>query len=386
MPRIKSPEQKDFEDAVRGIRSSSDYSGSLDIVKEKLGLPDKITHFEIEALLITATREKFKESLDADMALMALGLLKEFPSQRDISENRSGLERITIRRRMFIEMSTYVADRHNHNFSRRTRHYESYEELKTAGEDAIKAVIKALNTEDGDAINAVAQKLYSKKGKINEYLDEAKKYLIYNKKSNIIDVKLQDLKNIRQEPPDDGNEDEPIKPNPPEPPTPEPDDMLIKITNWIKRFFRVVMVAILLLVALLLVKPISLLLARLTESPKPYSIRFSNPDEWLPFGQPKNLTVNPSPDDAALDGLRCKSEGDDAYIIEVLSEPGLHIKAIDEFDGSEPCDVNVKAYMEYDNSISDVVTIHVIKDGENEPTGEGKIHDKSSGDYSQKAD
>ncbi len=174
MPRIKSPEQKDFEDAVRGIRSSSDYSGSLDIVKEKLGLPDKITHFEIEALLITATREKFKESLDADMALMALGLLKEFPSQRDISENRSGLELITIRRRMFIEMSTYVADRHNHNFSRRTRHYESYEELKTAGEDAIKAVIKALNTEDGDAINAVAQKLYSKKGKINEYLDEAK--------------------------------------------------------------------------------------------------------------------------------------------------------------------------------------------------------------------
>lgn len=382
MAESESSELEKFQKIVRSIRSSSDYPVLLGTVKEKLGLPDKITEFEIEALLIAATRERFKESLDADMALMALGLLKKFPSRRDSSENRSGLELITIRRRMFIEMSTYVADRHNHNFSRRTRHYESYEELKAAGEDAIKAVIKALNTEDGDAINAVAQKLYSKKGKINEYLDEAKKYLIYNKKGNIIDVKLQELKNIRQEFTDGGNEDDLVESNPPEPTTPKSD----KITNWTKRFFRVVIVAILLLVALLLVKPISLFLARLTESPKPYSIRFSNPDEWLPFGQPKNLTVNPSPDDATLDGLRCKSEGDNAYIIEVLSEPGLHIKAIDEFDGSEPCDVNVKAYMEYDDSISDVVTIHVIKDGQNESTGEGEIHDKSSGDYSQKAD
>lgn len=119
---------------------------------------------------------------------------------------------------------------------------------------------------------------------------------------------------------------------------------------------------------------------------KPSSIRFSNPDEWLPFGQPTNLTVNPSPDDATLDGLRCKSEGDNAHMIEVLSEPGLHIKAIDEFDGSEPCNVSVKAYMEYNDSISDVVTIHVIKDGENEPTGEGELDDKSSGNSSQKAD
>ncbi len=53
-------------------------------------------------------------------------------------------------------------------------------------------------TEDGDAINAVAQKLYSKKIKINKYLDEAKEYLIYNKKGNIVNVKLQELKNIRQ--------------------------------------------------------------------------------------------------------------------------------------------------------------------------------------------
>lgn len=382
MPRIKSPEQKDFEDAVRGIRSSSDYSGSLDIVKEKLGLPDKITHFEIEALLITATREKFKESLDADMALMALGLLKEFPSQRDISENRSGLELITIRRRMFIKMSTYVADRHNHNFSRRTRHYESYEELKAAGEDAIKAVIKALNTEDGDAINAIAQKLYSKKGKINEYLDEAKKYLIYNKKSNIIDVKLQDLKNIRQEPPDDGNEDEPIKPKPPEPPTPKSD----KIANWIKRFFRVVIVAIFLLAVVLLIKPISLFLARLTESPRPYSIEFERTGRWLPYGEDMKLEVKPEPADASLEGLRCGSKGDNAHMIEVLSEQNLHIKAVKESEDSERCPVDMEAYMDYNENIKDVMTIYIIKDGQNEPTGEGEIHGKFSGDYSQKVD
>jgi len=65
------------------------------------------------------------------------------------------------------------------------------------------------------------QKIYAKRFSIVDYLKEANKYLIYDKKGNIIDVKLQELKNTRQELTDDGNEDGSVEPNPPEPPTPE---------------------------------------------------------------------------------------------------------------------------------------------------------------------
>ena len=198
MTESESSELEKFQKTARSIRSSSDYSVPLGIIGKYLGLPASVTDYEIEALLIAATREKFKESLDADMALMALGLLKEFPSPRDSSENRSGIDLITVRRKKFIWTSSYIADRHSSSNKRRKVFYESCEDLEAAGEDAIKAVVKALNTEDGDAINAVAQKLYSKKIKINKYLDEAKEYLIYNKKGNIVNVKLQELKNIRQ--------------------------------------------------------------------------------------------------------------------------------------------------------------------------------------------
>ncbi len=386
MTESESSELEKFQKTARSIRSSSDYSVPLGIIGKYLGLPASVTDYEIEALLIAATREKFKESLDADMALMALGLLKEFPSSRDSSENRSGIDLITVRRKKFIWTSSYIADRHSSSNKRRKVFYESCEDLEAAGEDAIKAVVKALNTEDGDAINAVAQKLYSKKVKINEYLDEVKEYLIYDKKGNIVDVKLQELKNTRQELTDDGNEDGSVEPNPPEPPTLEPDNVLIKITNWIKRFSRVVIVAILLLVVVLLIKPISLFLARLTESPRPYSIEFERTGRWLPYGEDMKLEVKPEPADASLEGLRCGSKGDNAHMIEVLSEQNLHIKAVKESEDSERCPVDIEAYMDYNENIKDVMTIYIIKDGQNESTGEGEIHDKSSGDYSQKAD
>ncbi len=207
MARLKSPEQTALEEAMRAIRSSSNYIGSLDNVIKVLKLPDSTLSFEMEALLIYATREQFGENLDADMVLMALGLLKGFANPRNPSEDRSGTELITERRRMFIEESSYVADRHNCTNKRRTRHYESCEALKAAGENAIKAVISALGSEDGANIDKVAQKLHDNRRIINDYLAKSKQYLIYDKNKKIIDTKLQDLKCIRQE-----ANDIPIKP------------------------------------------------------------------------------------------------------------------------------------------------------------------------------
>lgn len=197
---------------------------------------------------------------------------------------------------------------------------------------------------------------------------------------------------------DEGHEDKPIKLNPPEPPVPEPDippdipPKPPKTTVWLKVSVAVLAASVFALAIIGIGSVVisqKAILAALKDpkvNQKPYRITFTNPEEWLPFGISKNLTVKPEPADAALDGLRCKSEGDNAHIIEILSEPGLHIKAIDESEDSEKCDIEVKAYMDYNETISDVVTIHVIKDGQNESMGEGKLDDKSSGSSSQRAD
>lgn len=205
-------------------------------------------------------------------------------------------------------------------------------------------------------------------------------------KSEKVDITAErERKKIQES--DEKDEDKPIDPNPPEPPTPKTDSMLIKITVWVKRVVVVILlIAISLLVVTLLIKPISLFLEKLNESPKPYSIEFQRTGRWLPYGEEMNLVVNPKPSDATLNGLRCKSEGDNAHVIEILSESGLHIKAIDEPEGSEKCDVDIKAYMDYDENISDVITIYVIKDGESETMGNGELNDKSSGGFSQKVD
>lgn len=200
MANLESPEEKEFKKVVCDIRSAGNYYDSLNTVREKLDLPDSTTEYETEALLIHATREQFGESLDADMVLMALGLLKGFDNPRNPSEYRSCSELITERRRMFLKMSSYVADRHNSNNKRRAKHYESYEELEAAGKDAIDAVVSALGSDDAARIKKVAKKIYSRRRSIAEYLKEANKYLIYDKKGNIVDVKLQELKNIRQVP------------------------------------------------------------------------------------------------------------------------------------------------------------------------------------------
>lgn len=210
----ESPELVKFKQAVCNIRSSSDYSGSLIDIADKLGVPEKMPketrELKIEALLIHATRERYKKTLDADMALMALGLLKGFDNPRNPSEERSGSTLITVRRKMFIKMSSYVADRHNHNNKRRKRHYESYEELEAAGKDAIEAVISALGSEDGTNIKEVARKLYSKKRNIEGYMEESDKYLIYDGDS-IVDVKLQDLTCVRKKGKPPGPRPEPTK-------------------------------------------------------------------------------------------------------------------------------------------------------------------------------
>lgn len=180
----------------------------------------------------------------------------------------------------------------------------------------------------------------------------------------------------------------PIKPNPPDPPAPIPDNppKPPKIAVWLKVLAAVLIVSVFALVVLgignivIAKKAISLAVEESNVNQKPYSIKFRNPDEWLPFGKSYYLIVEPKPSDATLEELRCESKNPD--IIEILSEPELHIKATEESEDSQECKVRIKAYMSYDENIKDEMIIHVIKDGQNESMGEGELDDKASGDSS----
>lgn len=420
---LKSPDQKDFENTVRGIRSSNNYIGSLDNVRHKLELPDSTKRFEIEALLIHATREQFEESLDADMVLMALGLLKGFPSPRNSSENRSGSELITVRRRMFIWTSSYVPDKHSASNKHRKVFYESCEELKVAGEDAVKAVIKALNTEDGNAIDKVAQKLYSKRRKINEYLDEAKKYLIYSENGKVIDVELQDLKHIRQknqnttstgpdeseiiendireddcletldfeindgdtiqQPDNSGITENSIQEdnytenpcsdplNPPKPKEKAPLSIII---------FGIA--TIVLSLALFVVHTIKNYQIETIKLEPPKTIKFTNSEIYLPLGKIHNLTIDVIPPDSELHNLKCESLNPDT--VEILSESNLRIKATDSFKSNTSHDATIKVYLPDNEYITDKMIVHVFDQNTNGSISEGRNNNLSSGDFIKK--
>ena len=107
------------------------------------------------------------------------------------------------------------------------------------------------------------------------------------------------------------------------------------------------------------------------QEPALVSIRFDNPFEYLSFGDDLNLTVIPTPSDAALKGLKCKSSAPN--IVEIKSESALHIKAADASKNSKTCDVDIEAYMDFDNDIKDEMVIHVIKNGEIESRGKGSL-------------
>lgn len=160
---------------------------------------------------------------------------------------------------------------------------------------------------------------------------------------------------------------------PPEPlePTPPYVDSWGKVETIIFRFcaFLLTLVIISKIVDFVVVRTtISSALKNAGQEPALESIKFDNPYEYLPYGDDLNLTIEPTPDNADLKGLKYENSAPD--IVRIVSKPRLHIRATEASENSKPCDVNIKAYMPYAD-IEDEIIIHVIKNGENEPRGEG---------------
>lgn len=196
----KDEELVSLEEILKRSRSVSDFDESLDQIGSALGLA-KITTYEVEALLIEATLEKWPRKLEADMTLAALGLLEGFDNRSNTEIMPKGKDVLTKRRRKFVEESTFVEESYGKHNKKRKIHYESLDELKEAGEDAIGDVISDLGVKDAARLEELSNVLWSKKRNIRAYLKKAKeKYVIYNGETKrIIGVKLPKMFCIRKE-------------------------------------------------------------------------------------------------------------------------------------------------------------------------------------------
>lgn len=97
----------------------------------------------------------------------------------------------------------------------------------------------------------------------------------------------------------------------------------------------------------------------------PGSIRFVNEEIFLPLGSSHTLSIETKPDDADLSQLECESSNPD--VVKVISKRNLHIRAADSIKDDDERKVYIKAYMSFDDSIRDEMTVQIIESGVNDP-------------------
>lgn len=211
-----------------------DYYSALGKIRDVLGLPINTSHAEMEALLIFAINDIYPESIKADVALMALGLLSGFSCERKASDSKGERKLYQLRCNDFIQFTDYLSRTGNDN-------------------KPLKTIQSTLNTNTGRFIADVLLELYERQSKepkqsISDYLDAAKKsfeervHKKINWKSckhipNELHPPLKYLNRISSVSPTSGPIPAPSidteggmgknptggpEPPPPEPPTPEP--------------------------------------------------------------------------------------------------------------------------------------------------------------------
>lgn len=173
-----------FKQKMRNLRNAPGYWKLLKEIGNKLGFPEKTTHAEIEATIIRATQDCFKQTLEEDIVLAALGLLENYdnrgappPEEYDEPEDYDEMSvdqadaLVTERRNKFIKESSYIYEIYNGKNGKRYKgHYDSYEELARDDPEAMARVISTLGKKDGEFIDDVAEILYSEGNEILSYV------------------------------------------------------------------------------------------------------------------------------------------------------------------------------------------------------------------------
>lgn len=167
---VLSQLQKQF----RKLRSVSDYDAYLITLACGLGLPDSTSPIAMKALLIRATKDTFPDTINADMVLAALGLLQGYSNQYGAETEKTARNRLTERRKRFLQES-------------------SYKPTGIISNDTRKTILSTLGSTDGRSIDLVVKNLYETPS-LNAYLQKSiNDYGVFND-DQLIDVKLPVLR------------------------------------------------------------------------------------------------------------------------------------------------------------------------------------------------
>lgn len=167
---VLSQLQKQF----RKLRSVSDYDAYLITLACGLGLPDSTSPIAMKALIIRATKDTFPDTINADMVLVALGLLQGYNNQYGAETGKVARNRLTERRKMFLQES-------------------SYKPTDIISNDTGKTILSTLGSTDGRSIDLVVENLYETPS-LNAYLQKSiNDYGVFND-DQLIDVKLPVLR------------------------------------------------------------------------------------------------------------------------------------------------------------------------------------------------
>ena len=150
----------DFQKKVKKLRSSNKFRIDLENLELDFILsPDiKVSYARMQALLIKATKETFKddESIKIDAVLVALGLLQEYNNRHD-NEDYDGRSLLTERRSKFIKESQYIKNKYGYSY----RDYADGKAKNHRGNVLThKTVIDTLGTDDGRYLAMFLKKYY----------------------------------------------------------------------------------------------------------------------------------------------------------------------------------------------------------------------------------
>lgn len=140
-------------DVLRGIRKTDDYRDAASKIITILKLKQRdLNDFKLKVLLIKATMLLWGTTKEADMVLMAFGLLDGYYYDTEYIKGALAKEarRIGARRTKYLQCGPYLRTKEGSQ-------YESFEAIPTKDEQ--KAARNALGVQDGRLINKLAEKI-----------------------------------------------------------------------------------------------------------------------------------------------------------------------------------------------------------------------------------
>lgn len=143
----------DFQSKLGSLRYG-DYYCIITEIQDDLALPEETTLEEMESLLIKATKDCFNDTIEGDIALMALGLMKGFYHHEAHGKAKKEFP-IKKRRIKFLNESSYLGEEYEGL-------YASYGDVEKAGSKAVKQVFDRLGKTEDRCINKIATKIYNK--------------------------------------------------------------------------------------------------------------------------------------------------------------------------------------------------------------------------------